>query len=63
MKKLVTAAELAGKTNFELSALYARLKEELAMVQPDSYEYDILCMSLENVRRAYAAPKFKPPGM
>jgi hypothetical protein len=61
--KLITASELANKTNFELSALYARLKEELAGVDPDSYEYEILCISLENIRRAYAAPRFKPPGM
>jgi ribosomal protein L29 len=34
--KLITASELSGKTNFELSALYARLKEELTKVKPDS---------------------------
>lgn len=61
--KLITASELSGKTNFELSALYARLKDELTRVKPDSYEHEILSISLENVRRAYAAPRFKPPGM
>ena len=61
--KFITASELAGKTNFELSALYARIKEQMATVEPGSYEHDMLSMSLDNVRRAYAAPKFKPPGM
>lgn len=61
--KYITASELAGKTNFELSALYARLKQELAGVEPGSYEHEMLSISLDNVRRAYAAPKLKPPGM
>ncbi len=62
--RLITASELVNKTNFQLSALYARLREELERTEPGSYDYDILCMSLENVRRAYATtPKFKPPGM
>jgi len=61
--KLITASELSGKTNFELSALYARLKEELTKVEPNSYEYEILSISLENIRRSYVAPRFKPPGM
>ena len=62
--KVITAADLANKTNFQLSALYARLKEELGRTEPGSYEHEILSISLENVRRAYTtAPKFKPPGM
>ena len=61
--KPITASDLAGKTNFELSALYARLKEALTMVEPGSYEHDVLTISLENVRRAYAAPRPKAPGM
>ncbi len=61
--KFISTSELAGKTNFELSALYARLKAELAGVEPGSYEHDMLSASLENVRRAYAAPRLKPPGM
>ena len=61
--KLITAADLANKTNFELSALYAQIKEALAQAEPDSYEYEILCLSLDNIRRAYAAPRIKPPGM
>ena len=62
--KLITPADLVNKTNFQLSALYARLKEELGHTEPGSYKYEILSMSLENVRRAYTtAPKFKPPGM
>ena len=62
--KLITAADLVNKTNFQLSALYARLKEELGRTEPGSYEHEILSISLENVRRAYTTtPKFKPPGM
>jgi hypothetical protein len=61
--RLITASELADKTNFELSALYARIKAEMDRTEPNSYEYDVLAASLENIRRAYAAPKIKPPAM
>jgi hypothetical protein len=53
--KLITAAELANKTNFELSALYARVKEELERTTPGSYEHEVLATSLDNIRRAFAA--------
>ena len=62
--RVITAAELVNKTNFQLSALYARLKEELGRTEPGSYEHEILSISLANVRRAYTtAPRFKPPGI
>lgn len=61
--KLITPAELANKTNFELSALYARIKQELEVTDPDSYEHGVLTASLENILRAYRAPRIKPPGM
>ena len=61
--KLITAADLVNKTNFQLSALYAKLREDLSYTEPGSYEHEILSKSLENIRRAFAAPKFKPPGM
>ena len=59
----ITPAELANKSGFELSALYARVKEELSRTEPGSYEYEVLAASLDHIRRAYAArrtigPKF-----
>ena len=59
--RLITSAELANKTNFELSALYARVKEELGRTAPDSYEHDVLAASLENIRRAFAARQPRAP--
>ena len=59
----ITPAELANKTNFELSALYAQIKEEMEGTDPDSYEYGILAASLDNVLRAYKVTRIKPPGM
>lgn len=61
--RLITASELAKMTNFELSALYASVREELERTNPDSYEHDVLTTALENIRRAFAAPRIKPPGM
>jgi hypothetical protein len=53
--RVITSAELANKTGFELSALYERVREELGRAEPDSYEYEVLATSLENIRRAFAA--------
>ena len=65
--RAITAAELAHKTKFELSALHARIKEKMEGLDPNSYEYEVLAASLDNIRRAFAAPKvrpaIKPPGM
>jgi hypothetical protein len=61
--KAITLAELANKTNFELSALYAQIKEEMEGTDPNSYEYGILATSLDNILRAYKVPRIKPPGM
>jgi hypothetical protein len=61
--KIITASELANKTRFELSALYARVREELEQTEPDSDAHACLVTSLENIRRAFTAPKFKPPSI
>lgn len=61
--RAITPAELARKTKFELSALHARIKEEMEGLDPSSYEYEVLAASLDNIRRAFAAPRIKPPGM
>lgn len=53
--KLITAAELATKTTFELSALYASVKLELQRTEPGSYEHEVLATSLDNIRRAFRA--------
>ena len=61
--RVITAAELANKTNFELSALYARVKEELERSIPGSYAHEVLSQSLYNICRTFAGrvaggPKF-----
>lgn len=61
--RIITAAELANKTNFELSALYAEVLQELEQARPGSYAHEMLSISLENIRRAFAAPRIKPPRM
>ena len=59
--RLITASELAGKTNFELSALYASIIEELGRAAPGSHEYEVLAISLDNIRRTYAARQTRGP--
>jgi hypothetical protein len=59
--RVITAADLANKTNVELSALYARIKEELARTKPDSYEHEVLSLSLDNIRRAFVARVAQAP--
>lgn len=61
--RVITASDLANKTNFELTALYAEIREELERTRPNSYRHEILSQSLDNIRRAFAAPRIKPPGM
>lgn len=61
--RVITQSELANKTRFELSALYERLKREMEELDPNSYEFEILAHSLDNIRKAFTAPRFKPPGM
>ena len=61
--RVITASDLANKTNFELTALYAEIREELERTRPNSYRHEILSHSLDNIRRAFAAPRIKPPGM
>jgi hypothetical protein len=59
--KIITAAELASKTGFELSALYARIREELGRTEPGSYDHEILSVSLDNIRRAFASRRTSGP--
>jgi hypothetical protein len=59
--RVITAADLATKTNVELSALYARVKEELERTEPGSYEHEILSLSLDNIRRAFVARVARGP--
>ena len=61
--RVITPSELANKTKFELSALHERVKREMEGLDPNSYEFEILAHSLDNIRRAFAAPKIKPPEM
>ena len=61
--RVITAAELINKTNFELTALYAEVRQELENVRPGSYREEILLISLENIRQAFASPRIKPPKM
>jgi len=58
-----TASELANMTNFELSALYAEIRQELEQARPNSYRHEMLSIALDQIRRAFAAPRIKPPGM
>jgi hypothetical protein len=58
-----TTAELARMTNSELSELYAEICQELERARPDSYRHEMLLITLDQIRRAFAAPRIKPPGM
>lgn len=61
--KRITAADLAGKTSLELSALYARVRAELEQTPPGTYEHELLATSLDNIRRAFVARQAKGPGL
>lgn len=55
MSKLITAADLAGKTIPELRVLFRAAHDDLARSEPDSPERRNALASLENISRALAA--------
>jgi len=59
--KLITAAELAGKSQSQLSALYRMISDELAGTEPCSIERVNMIASLENISRAIAARRITRP--
>lgn len=59
--KLMTAAELAGKSQSQLSALYRMISDELAGTEPCSTERANMIASLENIARAIAACRISKP--
>ena len=60
---LITAAELATKSLSQLHTLYRIISEELAETEPCSTERANMIASLENISRAIAALRIKPPAM
>ena len=61
--KLITASELAHKTLAQLGALYRMVSDELAQTEPCSPERANMIATLENISRAIAALRLRPPHM
>ena len=61
--RLITAAELAYKSLSQLSALYRMISDELAETEPCDTERANMIANLENIMRAIAALRLRPPHM
>ncbi|MGB8362969.1 MAG: hypothetical protein ACLQUZ_05155 [Rhizomicrobium sp.] len=61
--KLITASELANKSLSQLIALYRMTSDELAEREPCCIERANMIASLENISRAIAALRLRPPHM
>ncbi|HEY2034431.1 MAG TPA: hypothetical protein VGH02_12165 [Rhizomicrobium sp.] len=61
--KLITASDLAHKSLSQLIALYRMISEELAGTEPCDTERANMIASLENISRAIAVLRLRPPGM
>lgn len=65
---VITRTELATLTNAELSGLFARISREVSEAKPQSREWHVAVISLENIRhelaerRVIARPKPRGPG-
>jgi hypothetical protein len=61
MTKIITCAELRYSRLEELQALFRSLEAELLRTAPGSFERTIALASLENVSRAMATCRARPP--
>lgn len=61
MTKIITCAELRYRGLEELQALFRELETELLRTEPGSFERTTVLASLENVSRALATCRARPP--
>jgi hypothetical protein len=61
MTKIITCAELRSRGLEELQALFRSLEAELLRTEPGSFERTTVLASLENVSRALATCRARPP--